>query len=787
MTTTLLPLVSGHAPVLVAMAVFFCLIGSWLLVGLLRRAERTDGMNSLWWLVWSASVAGLTVWTTHFIAMIGYRTDLLLSYGLGTTALSILIGIVAVGVPLALSTKTAKPEHRTALGAFAGLGIGAMHFTGMAALHGCTQTQSMLAGALGCLGGASCYALARSLPRDKRHGIWAAGLFALGVLLTHFIAIAGVTLTPIPAFSAEPFHKTVLVALTAAGAIILFTGAFLSLLASRRFRAQERAHSAVLATALDNMSNGLAFISEDQTLRLFNQRFMDIFNLPIGSLRREMPTAEFLETIAHFNNWSVAERGEIARRFRKRSTSGMQMTTEFGFPDGRLIEVKSGPVEDGMVMTFEDITEERRAQSRISHMAYHDPLTGLPNRGALEERMEEGFNPKRRYKLLLADLDRFKAVNDTYGHKIGDQLLIDVAHRMREVLGDAGFIARVGGDEMAVLVYGDFDQSWAVANDIIAALKRPFLLNGTTLSIGCSIGMCCTDDARTVQELMQHADIALYESKRHGRGRTSCYKAGMLEAVAERQQLESDIHQALEQNQFHLEYQPVMQLSDNSIAGYEALIRWDHPTRGRVPPVVFIPVAEETGQIMAIGKWVLEEACREAASWPRGLHVAVNVSPAQFKSPKLCAEVVAALNRSGLPANRLEIELTETALVEDGKALATILGDLRSLGIKVAMDDFGTGYSSLAHIRDFPIDRIKIDRSFVMSAHNDSQSLAVLKAITQMGRDMGIPTLAEGIETQDQLDLLRSLGCEAVQGYLIGKPARINNNRHESVGLKIAS
>ncbi len=420
------------------------------------------------------------------------------------------------------------------------------------------------------------------------------------------------------------------------------------------------------------------------------------------------------------------------------------------------------------------VFERSRSEEKLRHDANHDALTGLPNRRALIARMEEGFWPKRRFKLLLIDLDRFKAVNDTLGHPVGDLLLVQVADRLRSVVGHRGFLARLGGDELAALVDGDLDQALDVSNRIITSFAEPFALDRAVVSIGCSIGLCCTDDATSVMELMQQSDIALYEAKRNGRGQASCYRIGMMEAVAERHRLESDMRMALLRGEFHLAYQPVMTLCDDHVIGYEALIRWDHPVRGAVPPVAFIPLAEQSDQIIAIGQWVLEEACREAATWTDFRHVAVNVSSVQLRSPRLMEHLTSALTKSGLPADRLEIEVTETALIESGEQVGAVLAAVRALGVKVAMDDFGTGYSSLSHLRQFPFDRIKIDRSFVANAETDQTSLAVLKGVIQIGRDLGVATLAEGVETEGQRELLRTLGCNVIQGYLIGRPAPIS-------------
>ncbi|WP_312793815.1 EAL domain-containing protein [Tianweitania sp.] len=776
MSASFLRLATEQSLGLVAAALLICLVGSWLLVGLLRRSARTRGTDRYWWLSATAVVAGVTVWTTHFLAMLGYRVDLAMNYDLDWTLLSIGISVLTVGVPLAATVFFPRQPIRITLGAIAGLGIGAMHFTGMAAIVGCLQTQSLPAAVLACLAGAACYGTAMAITGRFHTRVVKTLLFTTGVCATHFIAISGVSLTQVPGFQTLEHLNPILGALTGGASLTLFAGAMISLIASKRLRIQERAHTTILATALDNMSNGLLFIGEDHRLRLFNDRFLKMFDISKGVVHRGMTVSELISVLAKSSSWDGQERQRITRRVQSVMKLAQSETFEHSFADGRLLEVVSGPVQGGVVITFDDKTAERQAQLRIEHMAYHDPLTALANRRALQERMEEGFAPKRRYKLLLVDLDRFKAVNDTFGHSVGDELLVAVAERIRDVTGGDDFVARYGGDELAVLVYGDLDLSMSVANNIVDAMSRPFLIQDFTLSIGCSIGMCCTDDAQDVTELMQRADLALYEAKHAGRGQASCYQSGMLEQIAARHQLEQDIKAAIEQRQFHLAYQPILSLHDDRIVGYEALIRWEHPTRGRVSPAEFIPFAEETGQIVAIGQWVLEEACREAACWADDQHVAVNISPVQFKSPSLRAHIVSALDRSGLPPHRLEIELTETALVADGQALAHILGEIRALGIKVAMDDFGTGYSSFAHLRDFPIDRIKIDRSFVASAVTDSHAMAVLRAITQLGQDMCVPTLAEGVETLEQLELVRGLGCDDVQGYLIGKPERLDTS-----------
>nr|WP_171070280.1 EAL domain-containing protein [Methylobacterium terricola] len=500
-----------------------------------------------------------------------------------------------------------------------------------------------------------------------------------------------------------------------------------------------------------------------------------------------MTLSSFLQMTGSANGWDKHRINRVIANHREWMAGSTETRVEHTFDDGRILSIACQPTNDGAVLTFDDISSEKRAQQEILHLAYHDPLTGLANRRSLIEHMGQLHSSNDLYELLLIDLDRFKAVNDTFGHGTGDLLLIKVAERLRTLAGDLGFVARLGGDEMAIILRSDPASATRIAEDIIIAVEKSYALTDFTVSIGCSIGLCGCEDRSSPEELMQCADIALYEAKRHGRGRVTRYAPGMVEAVAERHALEHDLRIALDKHQFHLVFQPIMSLSNDAIVGYEALIRWQHPTRGFVSPVSFIPLAEETGLIVPIGAWVLNEACRRAALWPAHQHVAVNVSAVQLRSPKLLAHITSALAASGLPPHRLEIELTETALVEDGRQVAHTLSAIRQLGLKIAMDDFGTGYSSLAHLRDLPLDRIKIDRSFVAAALNDKHSMAVVKAVTQMGSDMGIVTIAEGVEDADQLALLRSIGCDAVQGYLIGRPERQMNSRLPVVAISNAS
>ncbi|WP_342111453.1 putative bifunctional diguanylate cyclase/phosphodiesterase [Methylobacterium sp. SI9] len=707
------------------------------------------------------------------MAMLGYRPDMMLSFAGGTTAFSALVAILIVGLPLALAPLLPSWRVRAIAGAVAGLGIAAMHYTGMAAIQGCMQSHSMPLSILAVCIGACGLALACGLPPRLASNRMICALFTSAVGGTHFAGIAGMTLQHVAGYNGPPHENITLSVFTAIAAGVLFLGAFLTILTAQRFDAQELAHSTVLRTALDNMSNGLVYLDNTDRVRLYNRCYLEIYGLPLDSNLTGLNSDEIIEVVGDRHGWTATRRQQA--RVRLNAWRDIERFTQIDYvlDDGRIMEVEIRPtMEGGTVITFDDVTADREAQRRITELAFCDPLTKLPNRRALTSRMEHDFS-SRRFKLLLIDLDRFKQVNDSYGHATGDQLLIQVADRLNEVAGPEGFVARLGGDEMAILVYGDQEQAIAAANRVIEALATPFQIDQVRITIGCSVGLCCTDDACDAGELMQFSDIALYESKRKGRGRISCYTPGMLETVAERIQLETDMRTAIERGEMHLAYQPVIELTDDRVIGYEALIRWTHPTLGMISPAKFIPLAEETGQIVAIGAWVLQEACRQATQLPGNLYVAVNVSPVQFRSPLLLSDVTQALAQSGLSARRLEIELTETAIVEDGRQIADMLTAIRRLGVTVAMDDFGTGYSSLAHLRDLPLDRIKVDRSFVATAETDRHSMAVLEGITHIARTMNVAILAEGVETASQLQLMRQIGCDAVQGYLVGRPERL--------------
>jgi diguanylate cyclase (GGDEF)-like protein len=445
--------------------------------------------------------------------------------------------------------------------------------------------------------------------------------------------------------------------------------------------------------------------------------------------------------------------------------------------DGRSVVVSRQPMAGGgWVTTHEDITERRRAESQIAHMAMHDALTDLPNRVMLRERLEQALarvNRGERVALFYIDLDHFKAVNDTLGHLVGDELLKAVAERLRGCVRDVDTIARLGGDEFAIIqtVLTGPNDAALLAQRVQDALKAPYVIDGNQVVIDSSIGIALApDDGSSVEELLKNSDLAAYAAKADGRGAFRFFEAEMDHKIKQRRLMELDLRAALGRGEFRLHYQPIVNLQTREITSFEALIRWQHPERGLVPPADFIPLAEDLGLIVPIGEWVLNRACMDATAWPDHIKVAVNLSPVQIAGKGLVEVVVRALARSGLPAHRLEFEITETVLMQNTAATLATLHQLRALGIHFSMDDFGTGYSSLSYLRSFPFDKIKIDRSFVKDISDQKNALAIIRGVTSLANSLNMVTAVEGVETEEQLDHVRPLGCTEIQGFLFSPP-----------------
>jgi diguanylate cyclase (GGDEF)-like protein/PAS domain S-box-containing protein len=532
-----------------------------------------------------------------------------------------------------------------------------------------------------------------------------------------------------------------------------------------------------LDAALDNMSQGLCLFDRESRLQVVNRRFWEIFGLPREKLVPGMTFRDILELSVAAGNHpgkSVQQLIDDQRRFIGDQTTGTHFVELTG---SRVVACTHRPTsEGGVVATYEDVTERRQAEARIAYMARHDALTGLPNRVLFGERVEQAIADMGRgngFAVLSVDVDHFKQVNDTLGHPIGDELLRAVAERLQSCIREIDTVGRLGGDEFAVVQRNvrQPEDAALLARRIIEIAGAPYDINGHRVTIGISIGISLApNDGSSCEKLLKNSDVALYRAKSDGRGTWRFFESEMDARLQARLALEHDLREALNNDQFELHYQPVYHLERNRISGFEALLRWNHPMRGRVSPGEFIPVAEEIGLIIPLGAWVLQRACAEARNWPEEVRLAVNVSPAQFKSGQLVQQVTSALAASGLPAQRLELEITESVLLGNNVETVATLHALRRLGLRISMDDFGTGYSSLNYLRSFPLDKIKIDQCFVRDLGTTEGSGFIVRTIIGLAKSLKMTTTAEGVETEEQLSWLRAEGCTEVQGYLFSLP-----------------
>lgn len=522
-----------------------------------------------------------------------------------------------------------------------------------------------------------------------------------------------------------------------------------------------------------DVASGTILLANQQAQRLFAQAYVDLKGLVAGDclnpsvadyVARQMANAA--PARVGLDEAVPVQTSVGPRSLRSRTVLGKQ-------PDGE---------GDYVLIITEDVTDELAAYAQIHHMAQHDGLTNLPNRNLFNERLKSAIahsaDDGSGVGILCLDLDNFKNINDAFGHGFGDKILLMLASRLRKCLRDQDTLARLGGDEFAVVLprVKRLEEAQQAAQRLIEAVAPAFSVDGHSFAVGISIGIALSTPAgNTAEQLLQYADMALYEAKRNGRNRHEVFRPELEAAARVRRQIEIDLRRALHRGELQMHYQPIIEKAGNRISGYEALIRWQHPERGAIPPVDFIPIAEETGLIHELGARALNLACQEAATWSNGETIAVNLSPVQFKSSELVSMVALALADSGLGAERLELEITESVLLDNSDGNIRTLKALKKLGVRISLDDFGTGYSSLSYLRSFPFDKIKIDKSFVQEIGESREAMAIIRAITGLSSSLLIETTAEGVETEEQLRRLMEEGCSHFQGYLFGRPEAAEN------------
>lgn len=788
-------LTTQHDWHLLLLAGLLCFLTTFVATNLFQRSQATEGRTRALWLIVTSATAGYGIWATHFIAMLAFSPGMPVGYDLPHTLISLLAAIVITGSGFAIATGSTSLRTTVAAGITIGLGIAAMHYTGMSAFQipGRIEWAADLVIAsilLGCLFSIAALLVSRRPARTFPAAL-VASLLGLGILAHHFTGMGAVTIVPDPAIVVSPLSLSpYTLAVSIAGAATALLGVSFVAVSAATVRQQlmeasdeEIAHQAKrFEIALTSMSQGVCLFDRDQRVIVANDSYAKLYGLSPDTIEPGTTLREILEArVAGGIYAQDTDREKFVET--AIATFTQEVIETLHLADGRSIAVLRRPLVDGgVISTHEDITDRIRAEKQIAYLAKHDILTELPNRALLRECLERDIAAMneggRALAVLLLDLDHFKEVNDTLGHPVGDVLLKEVAARLSHCTKTGDTIGRLGGDEFAILQRTAFPEmeSARLAERVLKALRRPFDIGGHVINVGASVGITIAPgDGNAPDELLNNAGLALHQAKTDGRGNYRLFEPAMDQRMRARRALEADLRNALKNGELAVLYQPVLDLELNEIRSFEALMRWRHPVRGEVSPSDFVPVAEETGLIVTLGEWVLRQACADAAAWPDQFTIAVNLSPAQFKSQHLAETVVRTLASTGLPARRLELEVTESVMLSDERKAFDALRQLHDIGVRLALDDFGTGYSSLSVLRKFPFNKIKIDRSFIseLSAQN-YEALALVRSVAQLGASLGMTVTAEGVETADQMSLIRSEGCTDAQGYYISPPKTVD-------------
>jgi diguanylate cyclase (GGDEF)-like protein len=812
MFRTLTCLTEEHDWRLVVLAVLVCFAASIVAINIFHRANASKAITRLIWIVIAGAAIGYGIWATHFIAMLAYEPGVSSGYDTVLTVSSLIAAMLFTSCGLGFAAGTPARWRAPVGGAIMGAGIASMHFMGMWALQvpGHVHWSFDLVFASIILGMVFSYAALGIAVRfqDGPRTCAAALLLTLAIVTHHFIAMGALKVIPdpTPAPDALSLSPAVLALVIAGVAISVLGMSLIGVLADRRLAirtskfeqiisqlslarqqvedSQREVHQQKLRldTAINNMGEGLCMFDGNKRLVVCNDRYAQIYRLPPkllrpGTAHHAIIHHRIINRILKCDGSSSATDQVLSKLRALPNDASSSRIDELS--DGRLICVTRQPMEGGgWVATHRDVTEQQRTEARMAYIAKHDALTDLPNRVMLREEMVRALSVTATggadLAVLVLDLDRFKEINDTLGHPVGDSLLQAVAARLRACIRKSALIARLGGDEFAVIerVSDPVIEATAIAESIRQALSEPFDLGDHHVTTGATIGIAVAPyDGLNSDQILKGADLALYSAKSSARGTFRFYEPELDTQMSARRDLERDMRKAIANGEFELYYQPFVDLERSEVLGCEALLRWHHPKLGMVGPAEFIPLAEETGLIVPFGEWVLMTACAEAVKWPDHVKLAVNLSPAQFRNRELVPSVVSALASSGLAAERLELEVTETAIIHDSEAVFAALVRLQDIGVQIALDDFGTGYSSLSFLQRFPFDKIKIDRSFVnelTSAKEEARLIA--RAVVRFAVSLGKTTTAEGVETKEQQDILRSECCAEMQGYYFSRP-----------------
>jgi diguanylate cyclase (GGDEF)-like protein len=755
-------LLQHHDPKLVLLATAICALGSFITLFLFAQAREIGGEARSGWLFLAGFAAGSVMWTVNFVALLAFQPDISVAYNPALAGAAFFVAVVLATSGLAIGTY--GPGRSGYLGGgVLGVGIAATYVTGLASLHvaGSLGMNWVLAatGAVLCIAGAA-LALGRARNEGRNVQVIAPILLACGMAVMHLVGMGALRISAdagsaLPANALTPSVLGYFVA--AMASLLMCTGLATTLIA----RGARREAQTQLRNIADASVEGL-ILTDGTTILDFNQSMRAMVGPARAARLRNAPV------------WTVFDY-EGDRSLDRFET---QLHSE-GAPVP--VEVISRKTEtDGAVrriFAVRDLRERRAAEQRILYLAHFDTLTGLPNRASFQERLENDVAAMKanngEVAVMILDLDRFKEINDVHGHAAGDELLKVVATRIKSLLSNNEFAARLGGDEFVIVQTGREQPAAAgrLADHLLNFFAEPITIFGQPYHVGVTIGVATFPrDGEDTRTLLANADLALYRAKEHGRGQACFFTAEMDETVRERRILAQQLMHAISNNELEVHYQAQANVNTGEIIGFEALARWNHPELGYVAPSHFIGIAEETDLILHLGEWVLRRVCDEASKWTQPYPVAVNLSPVQFKISNLPEIIHQILLDTGMPANRLELEITESTLIEDLQRALDMLRRIKALGVSIAMDDFGTGYSSLSTLQAFPFDKLKIDKSFVSTIGSRQQATVIVTAVLGLGRSLDIPVLAEGVENEAQRLFLDDELCEQAQGFLFGRP-----------------
>jgi diguanylate cyclase (GGDEF)-like protein/PAS domain S-box-containing protein len=763
---------------LVVLAAFICVLTCGTTVNLMAGAQTKKGATSLAHVLAASAVFGSGVWSLHFVAMLAFISGTPIAYDISLTFISVLIAIV--GSMFALSVWLFSPSRSIGIvvgGILLGVSISAMHFCGVLAMRVSGTLHFDKSEAISAIAFClifSTLALARSEALSThRRQMEVTTWLALAVIGIHFIAMTGLSFEP----SLVNTHESAVlgssglaIAVGSVSIAILIVSLAATLM--EQHLAQRTALEIKQLQRLSDISEEVLIISQDGITVQANVAAGRMFGVP----EHQLIGGRTLDLIAEVDRHMIRTPPEHLNADLNRQEIHLHAANGTIVPVGLSIKKIEYNAKPAIIIALRDLSDRKRDEARMRHLANYDTLTNLPNRRLLSERLAVAIETATRsgngLALLSLDLSRFNQVNDRFGHPAGDALLLLVAKRLQSEIRFGDTLARMGSDEFVIVApFERREHIEKLARQIIEALTKPFSLDVGQCEIGVSIGISfCPEDSTCPNELMRVADVALDRAQEQEQSSFRIFEHDMDARLKNRQQLERDLRYAIERGQLLMHYQPLVNGSTGDVEGFEALIRWNHPERGMIPPFDFIPLAEEIGLISKIGQWALETACTAAATWEEPLWVAVNVSPVQFQNSELPTLIAETLARAGLACNRLEIEITEGVLMAEPIKSAQILLALRALGVRLTLDDFGTGYSSLSYLHEFRFDKIKIDRSFLMRLGKADDALILVRSIIGLAHNLGLTIVAEGVETTDQLKTLRDLKCDYLQGYLTGRP-----------------